>query len=216
MTDADSKAPLVVLGAGGHGKVVADIVLATGATILGFLDDRVAPGSRILGLPVLGPLEWLTTNPARVALGVGDNLARARAADVIQAAGASLATAIHPRAVVSPFARIEEGTVVMALAVVNPDAIVQRGAILNTASVVEHDCRVGAFAHISPNGALAGGCHVGAQVHLGIGASMLPGTRVGDRSIIGGGALVARNLPPDVVASGVPARVLRHLTTGSG
>lgn len=199
--------PLVVFGAGGHGKVVADILLAAGLPVFGFVDDGRDVGEKVLGLPVVGPAAWLRSTRARVALGVGDNRARANVAASCQAAGATLVTAIHPRAVVSSSARIEAGAVVMALAVVNPDATIERGAIVNTAAVVEHDCTVGAFAHVSPNAAMAGGCRIGAFAHLGIGAAMLPLTAVGDGTVVGGGALVARDLPPGVIARGIPARV---------
>lgn len=201
--------PLVVIGAGGHGKVVADILLASGLTVDGFLDDGRPVGESVLGLPVLGPLDWLREHPASVALGVGHNDARARVAEQARQYGAELVTAVHPRAVVSPFSVLDEGVVVMALAVVQPHASVGRGAILNTACVVEHDCRVGAFAHVSPNAAMAGGCQLGDRAHLGIGAAMLPGTSVGFGSIVGGGAVVCRSIPEGVVAVGVPARVTR-------
>lgn len=201
--------PLVVFGAGGHGKVVADVLLAAGERVAGFVDDGRPAGSIVMGLPVLGGASWLAANAARVALGVGDNRARARVAEACADIGADLATAIHPRAVVSPSARIDVGAVVMALAVVNPDAVVERGAVVNTAAVVEHDCVVGRFAHVSPNAAMAGACRVGALAHLGIGAVMLPGTAIGDETVVGAGAVVTRDLPGQVIARGVPAKTVR-------
>jgi sugar O-acyltransferase (sialic acid O-acetyltransferase NeuD family) len=204
-----SDLPLVVFGAGGHGKVVADILLAGGQTPAGFVDDRLAAGSLVLGLPVLGPASWLDHTPARIALGVGDNRARAEVAAACVARGGTLVAAIHPSAVVARSARIEEGAVVMALAVINPDATIERGAIVNSGAVIEHDCVLGAFAHVSPNAALGGGCRIGACAHLGVGASMLPGTSIGERTVVGAGAVVTRALPPDAVAAGVPARVRR-------
>jgi sugar O-acyltransferase (sialic acid O-acetyltransferase NeuD family) len=204
--------PLVVYGAGGHGKVVADILLAAGEAVAGFLDDGEAPGTIVLGLPVLGGASWLRETPARVALGVGDNAQRARVADVCVAAGAPLVAAVHPRAVVAPSATLGDGAVVMALAVVNPDASIGRGAIINTAAVIEHDCVIDEFAHVSPNATMAGRCRVGALAHLGVGATMLPGRSVGDRAIVGGGALVSRDVPADRVAAGVPARLVPDRT----
>lgn len=203
---------LVVFGAGGHGKVVCDILLSRGDVVAGFLDDHRPAGEIVLGLPVLGGAAWLArpeNRGARVALGVGDNAARERVANACVEAGATLVAAVHPQAVVSRSASIGEGAAVMALAVVNPDARVERGAIVNTAAVVEHDCVVGAFAHVSPNSVMGGACRVGALAQLGIGASMLPGTSVGDRSIVGGGGLVVRDIPPSSIAFGVPARVSR-------
>jgi sugar O-acyltransferase (sialic acid O-acetyltransferase NeuD family) len=205
-------APVVVFGAGGHGKVVADVLLAANEDVLGFLDDSAAVGTLVLGLPVLGGASWLEDHPGvRVALGIGSNEARARVAAACEARGARLVAAVHPRAVVSPSARVDEGAVVMALAVVNPDAVVGHGAIVNSGAVIEHDCVLGPFAHVSPNAALGGGCSVAAFAHLGIGATMLPGTSVGERTIVGAGAVVTRALPAGVVAWGIPARVGRAL-----
>ncbi len=205
-------APLVVVGAGGHGKVVADILLAAGERVTGFLDDDArATGTRVLDLPVLGTREWLASAPgARVALGVGNNSTRERVARACLDAGAVLVTAVHPRAVVSASARLEDGVVVMALCVLNPDAIVRQGAILNTAAVIEHDCEIGAFAHVSPKAALAGACKVGARAHIGIGATLLPGMTVGDDAVVGGGAVVTKHVPAGVVVVGAPARILRQ------
>lgn len=201
---------VVVYGASGHGKVVADILLSRGESIVGFLDDSRAVGTGVLGHAVLGGFDWLAANPGvEVVLGIGNNAQRAALARRCLDHGAVLRTAIHPSAVIARSARVEAGAVVMALAVVNPDAVIGQGAIINTAAVVEHDCTVGDFAHVSPNATLAGNCHVEALAHLGAGASMLPGTRVGQRSIVGGGALVSRDIPADVVARGVPARVMR-------
>jgi sugar O-acyltransferase (sialic acid O-acetyltransferase NeuD family) len=205
--------PIVVLGAGGHGKVIADMLLAGGERIEGFLDDGKPIGHEVLGIPVIGGADWLDAHPARVALGIGDNRARARLAERILATRSTLLTVVHPRAVVAASAKLEDGVVVMANASINPDAVIARGAIINTGAVVEHDCVIGAFAHVSPRAALAGGCRVGAFAHVGIGAAMLPGTSVGDDAVVGGGALVARDIPAASVASGVPARVTRTVET---
>lgn len=209
-----SARPLIVYGAGGHGKVVADILIARGEKVMGFLDDTKTAGMKVLGLPVLGSSEWLDANPnARVALGVGNNSVRERTAELCLAKKADLVTAIHPSAVIAQSAVIEEGAVIMARAVVNPDSVVGRGAIINTCAVVEHDCAVGAFAHISPNATFGGNCAVGAFAQLGIGATMLPGTKIGEYSIVGGGGLVANDIPQHTIAVGIPARPTRSIGT---
>jgi sugar O-acyltransferase (sialic acid O-acetyltransferase NeuD family) len=202
-------AGVLVFGAGGHGRVIADALVAAGEPILGFLDEEKAPGTVIAGLPVLGAASSQDLVGARVALGIGDNAARARIAADLEEKGASLLTVVHPRAVVARSALLGDGTVVMALAVINADARIGRGAIINTGAVVEHDCDVGNFAHISPNATLGGGVSVGEITHIGIGATVLPKRRIGARSVMGAGAVVVHDLPDDVVAVGVPARIRR-------
>lgn len=201
-------APLVVFGAGGHGKVVCDALLANGETVLGFIDDAKA-GQRVLGLPVLGGAEWIAKNDCRVALGIGDNALRARVFAVCTNAGVALTTVIHRSATVARSAALGAGVVVMANAVINAEARVEDGAIVNTGAIIEHDCVVEVFAHVSPNACMAGGCRLGARGHLGVGASMLPGTTIGEATIVGGGAVVTRDIAGGVVAAGVPARRLR-------
>ena len=202
---------IVIVGAGGHGKVVCDALQTTGEQVAGFCDDAKPVDSRVLGLPVLGDTEWLIANPARVALAIGDNARRKAVADRLEAAGCTLVAAIHADATIAPSASLAPGTVVMARAVVNPDARIGRGAIINTGAVVEHDCFVGDFAHLSPSCALGGAARVGALAHVGLGAVVLPLVSVGERTIVGAGAVVNRSTPNDVVVRGVPARNTRNL-----
>lgn len=207
---------VVIYGCGGHGKVVADILLERGdVELLGFLDDRAARGDRVLDLPILGGEAWLASERARsvsIALGVGDNEARQRVAERCVQAGFILWTAVHPSAVVSRSATLGTGAVVMANAVVNPDAHVGIGAILNTGTIVEHDCHVGDYAHLSPNATMGGASRVGPLAHLGLGAIVLPGISVGASTVVGAGAVVIADLDDGVVAVGVPARAIRRTT----
>lgn len=204
---------IVVVGAGGHGIVVADALLECGEHVLGFLDDHLPAATRSLDLPVLGPITWLQNHDARVALGIGTNEHRARAAKLCRDFGRELVAVVHPRASVAKSAVISDGAVVLALAVVNANAQIETGAIINSGAVIEHDCSVGEFAHVSPNATMSGNCHVAALAQLGAGAVMIPGTRVGRNSLVGAGAAVTCDLPPDVVAVGVPARVCRSVRT---
>ncbi|HEY4185082.1 MAG TPA: acetyltransferase [Polyangia bacterium] len=200
---------IVVYGAGGHGRVVADAALSAGFELLGFLDDALPVGHDIFGWRVLGNADWLRGRlDVAVALGVGANAARARAAETLTRAGATLATVVHPSAVLSPRAEVGAGTVVFALAVLNVGARVGTGAIINSGAVVEHDVVIGDFAHVASNAALAGGARLGAQALLGTGANVLPACTIGDRSIVGAGAVVNRDVPTDVTVAGVPARLL--------
>lgn len=198
---------LVVYGAGGHGRVVADAAQAAELEVMGFLDDTVPAGGEVLGWRVLGNADWLRGRQGvAVALGIGANDVRKQVAAKLHDLGAALATVVHPTAVVSPYAQLGPGVVVFALAVVNVGARVGRGAIVNTGSILEHDVEIGDFAHVASNAALGGAARVGADAMLGTGAVLLPGRVVGDRSIVGAGAVVSRDVAPDVVVAGVPAR----------
>jgi sugar O-acyltransferase (sialic acid O-acetyltransferase NeuD family) len=205
---------LAVYGAGGHGKVVADVARSAGWSIECFVDDASArAGATFFGAPVLSWEALLALGQASatlaIALGIGDNPVRARIFDKVQAAGFSVPVMIHGRATVAPTATLMDGTVVMAGAVVNPDARVGVGAILNTGSVVEHDCELGRFVHLSPNSALGGAAHVGDFSHVGLGGVVLPGIRVGAGVRVGAGAAVIRDVPDGLTVVGVPARPVR-------
>jgi len=205
---------LVIFGASGHGKVVADIGQSVGFSSILFVDDsRSKAGSAFYGHSVMSWEQFLDRHLACsemvVALGIGDNRNRERCFNRVIAAGFELVTLIHSSAVVAPSARLGLGTVVMATAVVNADARVGDGAILNTGSVVEHDNRIGRFVHLSPKVALGGDAHVGDRTHLGLGAVVLPGRRVGTDARVGAGAAVIRPVPDGLTVAGVPARPLR-------
>ena len=208
---------LLVLGGGGHGKVVADVLRAAGHVLVGFADRRaeilgtvVEPGGGTVIassdelFAAISSADALPGGADAVALGIGDNALRLRALDALGAAAAPAVA--HPSAVVSPSATLGPGTVVMPLVVVNAAARVGRGVILNSGAVVEHDCVVGDGAHVSPNATLTGAAHVGARTWVGAAAVVLPGVRVGDDARVGAGAVVTREVSDGTTVTGVPAR----------
>ncbi|MFN2453706.1 MAG: acetyltransferase [Pyrinomonadaceae bacterium] len=204
-----------IYGAGGHGKVVADILLACGDTSLaGFVDDNSSlQGTELLGLPVVGTVEWLwqeaAGNETSIVLGIGDNRLRQIAAQHCLAHKVEVRTAVHPTATIARSALLGQGTVVMAHAVINPDARVGQGVIVNTGAVLEHDVVINDFAHVSPNATLGGAARLGRLSHLGLGAIVLPGISIGAQSIVGAGSVVVKGIPDNVVAMGTPARIHR-------
>lgn len=202
---------LLVYGAGGHGKVVADVGRSAGFDVVGFIDDDPErQRSGVWGLPVTSWARLLAERASVagtwIALGIGDNEAREHCHGRLLAAGFEVATLLHASAVVAPTARVGEGSVVMALAAVNPDAEIGVGAILNTGSTVEHDCRVGRFVHLSPKCVLGGAAQVGDRTHVGMGAVVFPGIVVGASVRVGAGSVVHRTVPDGLTVVGVPAR----------
>lgn len=201
---------VLILGAGGHAKVIADAVLSVQRNLIGFLDDRAElHGTRILGHLVLGSLcKWTQFSSASLIIGIGNNETRERIALQIEAKTSSLvwATIVHRSAIVSETAILGNGTAIMAGAVVNPDVMIGNHAIVNTGATIDHDCQIDDYAHVAPGANLAGNVRVGRRSLIGIGSSIVPGCRIGEDTTIGAGAAVISDVPPSVVAVGVPAR----------
>jgi acetyltransferase EpsM len=207
--------PLYVFGASGHGKVVAEAALASQRFLLkGFLDDDPARhGSTVLGLPVAGGIEATRglQGQVQVALGIGSNRARLDVRERLVREGHTVASVVHPSALVASGVRLGDGTYVGPQAVIHTDAQVGRACIVNSAAVVEHDGVLGDGVHVAPGAVLGGTVTLGEGVHVGINASVLPNLSVGDWSVVGAGAVVVRSIPACVVVAGVPARVLREV-----
>jgi UDP-perosamine 4-acetyltransferase len=209
--------PVVIVGAGGHAKVVIELLRAQGRAIAGLTDADPSPRSA-LDVPVLGEdnaLPGLRAGGIRHAfVAIGDNAAREAAARKAIDLGFTLVNALSPAAAISPTARLGQGVAVMAGAVINADAFIGDLAIVNSGAVVDHDCHLEPGCHVGPGAALAGGVRLGAGVLIGVGASVTPGRAIGARTIVGAGACVVADLPAGVVAIGVPARVVRLVGGG--
>jgi sugar O-acyltransferase (sialic acid O-acetyltransferase NeuD family) len=204
---------LLIVGAGGHGKVVADAArLMKRWDRLAFLDDRYPSISSVFGCPVLGTIpqapEFIEDYPD-LAVAIGDNETRINLISMLNKAGFVLPSIIHPSAVVSESVRLGAGSVVFAQAAVNVDATIGMGAIINTGATVDHDCVLGKGVHLSPGVHLAGGVNIGDFSWIGIGATVIQGITVGERVTVGAGAVVHQDVDNNVRVAGVPAKVLK-------
>jgi sugar O-acyltransferase (sialic acid O-acetyltransferase NeuD family) len=197
---------LLVIGAGGHAKVVVDAARASGfeiAAVVGVPDGR----AELLGLPVVGDASGVATDGFIVA--IGDNAKRAKVFAQYRALGLTPLSVIHPSAVIADGVQVGGGTVVAAGAIINVDTVIGDDAIINTGCTIDHDCVIGAHALVGPGSSTCGGCHVGEGALVGVGASIAPTRTVGAWSVVGAGAAVVDDIPDRSVSVGVPARVIR-------
>ncbi|NYT60525.1 NeuD/PglB/VioB family sugar acetyltransferase [Alcaligenaceae bacterium] len=201
---------LAILGAGGHGRVVADAALSMGWQRIEFYDDAWPNLLQCLSFPVVGTVkDFVKTSPKNhdgVIVAIGNNALRADMLRDLRNRQFPLTTVIHARATLSYHARVDIASVVFAGAVVNPGAVVGMGAILNTACSVDHDCRLGVGVHISPGAHLGGGVSIGDLSWVGLGASVRHQICIGQGVMVGAGAVVVADVPDGATVVGNPAR----------
>ncbi len=208
---------VMILGAGGHAHVVADILLRAheaGANCqpIGFLDDNSSlTGTAIIDLPVLGTIAQLAEfDHDALIVAIGDNRTRARIFESVRARGEHIVNAIHPAAVLAPDVRLGEGVMICAGVVVNTGTVIGDNVILNTGCTVDHHNHIGHHAHIAPGVHLGGDVTIGQGTLVGIGATVIPQRTIGAWSVIGAGSVVTKDIPAYATAVGVPARVIRQ------
>lgn len=197
---------LVIVGAGGHGKVVADIALRNGYKNICFVDDNAV--GECFGYPIIGTsvsIEHLDNGKTDFVIAVGNNKIRKKIAENHNVNWVIL---IHPSAQVGTKVKIETGTVVMAGAVINACATIGQHCIINSCAVVEHDNILADYVHISPNVALGGTVHVGECTHIGIGATVKNNINICDNCRIGAGAVVVKDIAKNGVYTGIPAKLV--------
>lgn len=200
---------VIILGAGGHAKVIADIVLKNNDNLLGFLDDNVDIGKKPIGnYSVIGKVNDCTQlynadNNIKFIIGIGDNKARERISKEYKL---PYYTAIHPTSTIGLEVKIQEGTVVAANATINVNSSIGKHCIINTGAIIEHDNEIEDFVHVSPNATIAGTVKIGKKTHIGIGASVKNNIYICEDSIIGAGAVVINNIEIKGTYVGVPAK----------
>lgn len=193
-----------LFGASGHGKVIKDILNVNGVKVEAFVDDN-PDVKECGGRPVVHDAAGLS--PMIVSIGV--NKVRKMIVERLKANNSAIefATAIHPSAVISPSAKIGEGSVVMAGAVVNADAVIGKHCIVNTGATIDHDSVVGDYCHVAPGAHICGGTQIGEGTWIGVGTSIIQCLNIGKNCMVGAGSVVVRDIPDDVTAFGNPCRV---------
>lgn len=207
---------LALLGASGHGKVVADMALLAGWGEITFFDDAWPQCERNGPWLVEGNSATLMARLSRfdgVLVSIGNCSIRWEKQKELQAVGAQMATIVHPAAVVSPHAKLGIGTVLMAGAIVNIDTVIGQAAIINTGATVDHDCRLGDAVHICPGAHLSGNVEIGNGSWVGVGATIKQGMVIGEKVMVGAGAVVVSPVADGVTVIGNPARSIAAFTT---
>lgn len=201
---------LLILGAGGHGRVAADLAEESGLFgNIGFLDDGAPDGSNQLPWPIIGKTSEIASCRSKFAsafVAVGDSQRRLELLALAESANYVIETLVHPRAFVSRRAVLEPGVIVCAGAVVQIGARIGKGSIVNTGASVDHDCILGAGVHVCPGTHLAGAVRVGMHTWIGIGASVRQGVSIGRDVTVGAGAAVVADVDDGTTVLGVPAR----------
>lgn len=205
---------IVLLGGGGHAKVLIDLINACGRyEIAGIVDAQFAAGVSVSGATVLGDDRILSElyekglRNACIAVGsVKDNSRRKALYEKVKNAGFLMPALIHPSAVISGKSQIHEGAQIMAGAIVQTDSSIGENTIVNTGAIVEHDCKIGNHVHICPGATLSGSCLISEGAFIGAGATVLQGIKIGSNSIVSAGAVVIKDVIDNTTVIGVPAR----------
>ncbi|PJN91797.1 acetyltransferase [Bacillus sp. mrc49] len=201
---------IVLIGEGGHSKVIKDMIdTVVGCELIGYLDDKYEKPiikNQLFFAPLSTASHLLEqVMDIQFIVAIGDNLTRKNVVEELGIPDSYYGTLLHPSSIISPSAEIGLGTVVMPAAVINADAKVGCHSIINSGSVVEHDNQLGDFVHISPHATLTGAVKVAEGVHIGAGATVIPNVAIGKWSVIGAGATVINDIQSHSVAVGTPA-----------
>lgn len=199
---------VIVIGAGGHAKVIADIVIRSNDNLIGFLDDRIEVGTKILGdYEVMGPtnlIESIKGENKFFIIAIGDNLIRKT---FYEKYNINYYTAIHPTAIIGTDVELGEGTCVMPNACINANTKIGKCCIINSGALVEHDCVIDDFVHISPTATVCGTVKIGKLTQIGARASVRNNVTIGEEILIGMGATVVKDIIEKGTYIGTPAKL---------
>ncbi len=210
---------IVLWGAIGHARVLAEFLAELGYEIVALVDNDPGVTSFLPDVPVLhgerGLNEWRSTHSgamnALVAVGGSRGAERLALQQTLAGAGFTIPVAVHPRAFVAADAMLGAGSQVLAMSAVAAAARIGAGCIINTSASVDHECRLGDGVHIGPGARLAGNVTVGRNAFVGTGAAIIPNVTIGEGAIVGAGAVVVRDVPDRAVVYGNPARIARSV-----
>jgi sugar O-acyltransferase (sialic acid O-acetyltransferase NeuD family) len=215
MTVAEIFKPIIIIGAGGHAKVLIDALKLLGAPVLGISESEPARrNTELLGIPIICDDPGVKQYPAESVVlvngigGVKDTTLRTEVFTRFKMWGYVFSRVIHSAAVISADTLLDEGVQVMAGAILQAGVRVGENSIINTKTSVDHDCQIGRHVHLAPGVTLCGNVQIGDSVHVGSGATIIQGINVGPRSVIGAGTLVQKNVPSGVTIIGVPGRII--------
>ena len=193
---------MILYGASGHAKVIIDILEAMGIEVSELFDDNNSL-EKLQNIKVSIPRE--TTE--KLIISIGNNRIRKM---IVESHSYTYGVAIHPTAVLSPYAHVGEGTVVMQGAIIQSDVVVGKHCIVNTGATIDHECQIEDYVHVSPNATLCGNVKVGEESWIGAGSVIIPGIKIGKNSVVGAGSVVIRDIPDNCIAAGNPCKIIKQ------
>jgi|SRR5699024_1015640 len=204
---------LIIIGNGGHSKVVQDIVKAQNKySIYAVLDDAIE--DTVINNDIIFSnidfLNQLDKENFFYVIAIGNNQIRKKIVKKIDVSNERYATVIHPSAIISESSKISYGTLVMPKVVINANTLIGNHCIINTNATIEHDNKLESFVHVSPGTILSGRVKIGSETHLGSGTVVIPNINIGSESIIGAGTVITKDIPNNVTAVGVPAKIIKE------